>query len=151
VQIFFFAHTKNSEESNHKRSVSLIKFYGGIKEINCSKCNVLFNKKGKIKRCPRCVEFSILNLTKKDFFDKRKNWQSAASSIRRSARNIFARSGKELKCYVCNYDKHVEISHRKSVSDFDGETLLIEINDISNLIALCPNHHWEYDNGLLNI
>ena len=26
-----------------------------------------------------------------------------------------------------------------------------KINNIDNLIALCPNHHWEYDNNGLDI
>lgn len=25
-----------------------------------------------------------------------------------------------------------------------------EINDINNLIGLCPNHHWELDHNLLS-
>ena len=38
------------------------------------------------------------------------------------------------------------MAHIKAVSDFNDDTLISEINDIDNLIALCPNHHWEYDN-----
>ena len=30
-------------------------------------------------------------------------------------------------------------------------TTIEEINNINNLIGLCPNHHWEYDNGLLEL
>ena len=52
---------------------------------------------------------------------------------------------------ICGYDKHYEIAHIKPVSDFEDDALITEINSIDNLIALCPNHHWEFDNGLLNI
>jgi predicted restriction endonuclease len=45
----------------------------------------------------------------------------------------------------------VEVAHIKAVSNFSEDSLISEINDISNLIGLCPNHHWEYDNGLLDI
>jgi predicted restriction endonuclease len=24
-----------------------------------------------------------------------------------------------------------------------------EINSLTNLVGLCPNHHWEFDNNLL--
>jgi predicted restriction endonuclease len=24
------------------------------------------------------------------------------------------------------------------------------VNELSNLVALCPNHHWELDHGLLS-
>lgn len=47
------------------------------------------------------------------------------------------------------YDKHIEIAHIKAVSDFSDDSLISEINDKNNLVALCPNHHWEFDNGFL--
>lgn len=50
---------------------------------------------------------------------------------------------------MCGYDKFVEIAHIKAVSEFDESALISDINSIDNLIALCPNHHWEYDNGVL--
>lgn len=34
----------------------------------------------------------------------------------------------------------------KATSDFDDDVLIKEINNINNLIGLCPNHHWEFDN-----
>ena len=49
------------------------------------------------------------------------------------------------------YNKHIEIAHKKAVSDFDDSATIAEINDINNLIALCPNCHWEFDNGLLKL
>ena len=39
----------------------------------------------------------------------------------------------------------------RPVSEFYENTPIFEINSITNLIALCPNHHWEYDNGILKI
>ena len=36
------------------------------------------------------------------------------------------------------------------MSDFSDDAKISEINDIRNLIALCPNHHWEFDNGKLS-
>lgn len=41
--------------------------------------------------------------------------------------------------------------HIRAVSDFSDDALISEINDISNLIALCPNHHYEYDAGILDL
>lgn len=43
------------------------------------------------------------------------------------------------------------MAHIKAVSEFSDDTLISEINDINNLVGLCPNHHWEYDHGLLNL
>ncbi len=52
----------------------------------------------------------------------------------------------EYKCQKCGYDKHIEVAHVRPVSDFSGDSLLVDINDISNLVGLCPNCHWEFDN-----
>jgi predicted restriction endonuclease len=60
-------------------------------------------------------------------------------------------SDKPKKCMECGYNKHVEVCHIKSVSEFDEDSLVTEINHIDNLIGLCPTHHWEFDNKLLQI
>ena len=72
--------------------------------------------------------------------------KTARSYIQKYARIIYQNSNKPKQCICCNYDKHYEVAHIKAVSDFNDDTLISEINDIDNLIALCPNHHWEYDN-----
>jgi len=55
----------------------------------------------------------------------------------------------EKKCHSCGYDKHVETCHRKPISSYPRCALISEINDPNNLMLLCPNCHWEYDNGSL--
>lgn len=52
----------------------------------------------------------------------------------------------KLPCAHCGYDKHVELAHIKDVSSFPDEALLSEVNSPSNVIQLCPNCHWEFDN-----
>ena len=116
------------------------------------------NKKKILNRCALLDinNFSIKKIepvsskTKKELFSFRKNWQSARTAIRKDAQKVFDQSGKPYKCAVCGYDKHVEIAHIKAVSEFDDSALLTEINNSDNLIALCPNHHWEFDNGILH-
>ena len=93
----------------------------------------------------------ILERTKGELFQKRKNWQSARSTIRKLARDYYEELNPDAKCVVCGYSKHIEVAHIKAVSDFDDNTTIKEINSIDNLIALCPNHHWEYDNGIIKI
>jgi hypothetical protein len=62
----------------------------------------------------------------------------------------FARSWlKDLikqECESCGYDKHTELAHIKAIADFDDSALLGEVNNINNIIVLCPNCHWEFDN-----
>lgn len=56
-----------------------------------------------------------------------------------------------MECFICGYSYHVDIAHIKDIKDFDGSTLVSEINDLGNLVALCRNHHYEFDCGDLNI
>lgn len=55
----------------------------------------------------------------------------------------------ELPCHVCGYTKHVELAHIKPISSFDLNATLKEVNSRSNVIQLCPNCHWEFDNRLI--
>lgn len=54
-------------------------------------------------------------------------------------------------CSSCGYDKHVELCHIKPISKFTLEATINEVNAASNVIQLCPNCHWEFDNGLLDL
>ena len=72
------------------------------------------------------------------------------SLIRGRARNLLRRLGKTA-CFVCSYAIHVEAAHVKPISEFPMEALLSEINSPENIIALCPNHRWEFDNGRLKL
>lgn len=88
------------------------------------------------------------NLTKKEAFDLCKNWQSARSIIAKSARKNYQTSDKPKCCIICGYGNY-EVAHIKAVNEFEDDALIKDINFIENLIALCPNHHYEYDNGII--
>ncbi len=53
-------------------------------------------------------------------------------------------------CVICGYSLHTELHHIKPISEFDDLSTIGEINDESNLMVLCPNHHWEMDNNLID-
>ena len=61
------------------------------------------------------------------------------------------RSSVPKYCKNCGYDKHVEVCHIKSISEFDKTSLISEINSLDNLIYLCPNCHWEYDHKIISL
>ena len=121
------------------------------------KSNLAVNVKDSIiNRCEKLgmsLDFDnkedLLNKTKGDLFSERKNWQSARTAIRKDATKTYFANNTEHKCAICGYDKHIEVAHIKAVSDFDDTATIREINSITNLIGLCPNHHWEYDNGFI--
>lgn len=79
----------------------------------------------------------------KDFIYEEKD-ANRFSKIRMMARKIT--KNREQKCSKCNYNKHVETCHIKSISSFLLETPISVINSEENLILLCPNCHWEKDN-----
>ncbi len=60
-------------------------------------------------------------------------------------------SNRPRVCHNCGYDKHVEICHIRAIGDFPDETPVSVVSGIENLVALCPNCHWEFDRGLLKI
>lgn len=94
----------------------------------------------------------IGNMTKGQFFSHRKSWISAAVAIRQHARTVFAASDKKKSCVACDYKLHFDVCHIKSVASFsDDASVALEINAIENLVALCPNHHWEFDNGIFDL
>ncbi len=54
-------------------------------------------------------------------------------------------------CANCGYDKHVELCHIKAIRDFDENSTIGEVNSPNNLIQLCPNCHWEFDNYIITL
>ncbi len=72
---------------------------------------------------------------------------SAFALVRTRARAVAKKLGLDA-CEKCGYNKHVEIAHKKAVSTFEGHTLLSVINSRENIMALCPNCHWEYDHNI---
>jgi 5-methylcytosine-specific restriction endonuclease McrA len=87
--------------------------------------------------------------TKGELFARRVSWISARQAIRKHAVLVYATSGRPAACQ-CGYDRHYNICHIKPISDFPDTATIAEMNAIENLIALCPNCHWEFDNGLLS-
>lgn len=119
-------------------------------EHKCIDCGKLINAKRS-----RCKEHYLLWIKTKEskdmtlseaIYDKHHR-SSAYALVRTRARAVAKKLGLD-KCERCGYDKHVEIAHKKAVSTFEGNTLISVINSKENLMALCPNCHWEYDHNL---
>lgn len=56
-----------------------------------------------------------------------------------------------MQCLSCGYSLHVDVCHVRDVSDFPKASTIGEVNAPENLVALCKNHHWEFDNGHLAV
>lgn len=130
------------------------------KTFKCKKCNgdivVKREKADKYFKprtvCDECKRKKLVdNRTKKDIFSSYQGWTPARNVIRAHAKKTYMTSEQKQTCKKCGYDRYVEVCHIRPVSDFPDLALVSEINDISNLVALCPTHHWEYDNGFLKL
>lgn len=75
----------------------------------------------------------------------------AHALVRRLARRTYKTSGSPNQCYICGYSTHVEICHIHAIQTFSDNVSITQINSQDNLVALCPNHHWEFDHGLLTL
>lgn len=131
---------------------NILKAFGYNRYQGSSIHHKIYERCNKLGLSLQLIKSSPLFLTTKgELLASRANYQSYRSSIRKLAEEVYRKSGKGFECAICGYDKHVEIAHIKAVSDFDDSALISEINSKDNLIALCPNHHWEYDHGLLKL
>jgi predicted restriction endonuclease len=120
----------------------------------CQQCNNLILKESNLCRECQTKTKELKNVTlgeyKQKLSVKNKHPSWATTHIR-----LFNRSwNKELLkfgCQKCGYSNHIELAHIKSIRDFSDDSLISVINDPSNILVLCPNHHWEFDNGILNL
>lgn len=124
--------------------------------------NKLFPKRQMSNRCRTCdkpiphdVSFCSKNCNPRtvpdgqtlgEFIQKKvKRDANLYNQIRQRARAV-AFSSKPKVCEKCGYSKHVEVCHKRAISDFPMDAnIKEEINNIKNLLVLCPNCHWEHD------
>lgn len=122
----------------------------------CSKCGKDFAKDGKTKLCKSCFDSRIplSDLTLRDY-QSRKSVAGKHSSWLNSAVRLHNRSSNKaltlLPCQMCGYSTHVELCHIEPVHSFADDSTLSTINAPSNILVLCRNHHWEFDNKILLI
>ena len=122
------------------------------------KCSTIYNNKKRIRKekpiqkKDKVQKFDyILDLTKNDLYNKHEIYYKFRAVIRKHAHYVYWNTQNEKKCFVCGYSKFIEVCHIKSVSSFDNDAKVRDINNSNNLVGLCPNHHKEFDNGLIEL
>lgn len=149
-----------SKETNNpkfcSKSCSAIfnnKIYRKRKITNhCSSCGDLIPKRNKF--CKKCRECKTINYSLKEIKNLLSVKGKHPSWLFSTIRNFCRTKHKNLTllpCKICGYDKHVELCHIKAISSFPDSSTVKEINDEKNIIQLCRNCHWEFDNGLINL
>jgi len=130
--------------------------------------NVLFPKRKLVRPCSVCgsqrssFKHSRCDKCQREYLDRKiKNrtigqYRTAlhlsgrhGSWVHAQVRQMSRQWNKDLKllpCAKCGYDKHVELCHIKPLNSFPDTAILSEVNSPQNIIQLCPNCHWEFDN-----
>ena len=118
---------------------------GGHKSLSlCESCSDEHKNKSN-----SCKELTLLECQSALYLkDKHPSWINGR--VRSFARS-WNKDLTEMPCQKCGYSTHVELCHIKAVSKFDSTSKLEQINHPDNLLVLCRNHHWEFDNGILPI
>lgn len=105
----------------------------------CSNCS-----KNKAKQSSLCYKCRVQK--KKQDSALLKISSVSYRTIRDNAKRITY--GRSRVCTLCNYP-YAETCHIKPIRGFSKDSTLGEVNHPSNLVMLCPNHHYEFDNGLV--
>lgn len=146
---------KNPKFCSHECSAIFNNKIRVTKKGICNSCGTKINKCRKYCKICRYSEANInfrdwSKITLNDMFEKSPTHQVHAR-IRELSRKLFKKLNKSQECFNCKYKLHMEICHIKPIKEFNLDTPISIVNDISNLICLCPNCHWEFDNKLLKI
>lgn len=122
------------------------------KDFYCIACGkiVSYRKKYCAECNPQFVNWDKITLND-IIYTADKQMSNKYTRVRDHAKTVFKNSNLPKACFCCNYEKHFEVCHIKPIYMFAEDTTISVINNLSNLVALCPNCHWELDNGLINI
>lgn len=113
-------------------------------KLYCSNCLKDYDNRLELLKSMSIHDFQVYTISN----GYHPSWKN--SQIRYYNRTWNA-SLKFLGCAICGYTHHVEFAHIKPLSSFPETATLGEVNHPNNVIQLCPNHHWELDNGILNL
>lgn len=126
------------------------------KPRTCAKCETVFYRTKSSRNracCQSCYEPRDRSKHKRTLKEcqnknslsgKHPSWKS--SYVRQACYSL-NKAIKDSPCQFCGYAAHTELCHIKPVSSFDETATLNEVNHPDNILVLCSNHHWEFDNG----
>ena len=108
------------------------------KERACACCGALYRRPPRSLSilCSECNEQRGGVRLKRD---------ASVGAIRAHARTVMGAANRMASCERCGYSRHVQVCHVRPVREFADDAPFREINDLGNLVALCPNCHWEFD------
>jgi len=118
--------------------------YDGKISVYCNNCRLEIKENKESLKFKTIEEYQSLP----SVINKHPSWKNShIRNLNRSWNSYMTL----LPCAVCGYSLHVELCHIKAINQFPKTALLGEVNSPFNIIQLCRNHHWEFDNGLIKI
>jgi hypothetical protein len=154
----FCSQSCSAQFNNRKRTKNSLG-KPGYRDYICKCCGQLVVSKHVRQICDRCRRLGLYipsrdeSETLEEIMNrlgvKTTSDQKLRSIIVTHARQTYRRNDKEFICNICGYIKHTNVCHIRPWTKFPKTASLGEINNIDNLISLCPNHHWEFDHNLL--
>ena len=159
---FFCNHSCSAEFNNKNRTIETDVIWeyndnGKTKRgyNKCPICGRLKNYTSKLcRKCSDKEKYLIKERTLGSYIDGQKYLTTKCGEIRRDARRTIEESKVEKVCAFCknhDFDDILEVHHIKGILEFDSETTIKEINSLSNLIWLCPNHHIMLEKCLIEL
>ena len=125
------------------------------KILSCKSCNICIDEGNYCNKCReegrhryKNFNYKLPNEITLEEVTAR-NGANRYDLVRFWARRYIIENKIDLKCEKCFYDKHVEVAHIKPICSFKGSDFISDINKLENIKILCPNCHWEFDNGLI--
>jgi hypothetical protein len=115
------------------------------REGRCKTCKCVISTRTVYCESCKVTSFIPEDVLLKDVIYKENHKSSAYAFVRSRARRDAKKYGWN-KCRHCPFDAHVEIAHVKAIRDFSEDTPVNVINAKDNLMPLCPNCHWLFDN-----
>ena len=125
-----------------RKTLSQIKKSKSGRHFCCSSHAAAYNNRKYVKRPPPSI------LTMKDLKEG-KTYNAWKARLSNHSRRIYLNSTSDHSCKNCGYDKHIDVCHIKPVASFSESCTVAEVNSLDNLVGLCKNCHWEFDNQLL--
>lgn len=132
--------------------------FGGTKSYY-DKCPVCGKRKYHTSDlCSECRNKEKRNNIKEQtlgyYIDGQKYLATKCNDIRKDAKRTLEESDREKVCEYCHnheFDSILEVHHIKGILEFDSTAKVKEINDLKNLVWLCPNHHRMLELGLIKL
>jgi hypothetical protein len=141
---------KKKEVTCKNCNSSFLKYPSELSENNfCSRsCSAKFNNKGRQRNRPKKTLTIGEMHSRTSLSGKHSSWKNV--SIRNLCRS-WNKNLQNLPCQKCGYSKHTEFCHIKAISEFEKDTQLSVVNHPDNILVLCRNCHWEFDNKILSL